>query len=180
MTHHEQIPIGPGAPQEVNTIIEVPKGASNKYKYNPTAEVFRYERTLYSPLFYPYDYGWICGTRVEHDGKPLNCLVMSSNPTFAGCLIVARPIGTLLLYDSNGEDHKILCVAVCDPRFAGIHSLANLSMHSLLEVQHFFEIYQTLEQREVRIDGWEDVAQAHERIQAAMDHSSSPSKNATI
>ena len=32
---HEDIPAGPAAPVEVNTIVEVPKGSSNKYKYAP-------------------------------------------------------------------------------------------------------------------------------------------------
>lgn len=163
---HENIPIGPAAPLEVNTIIEVPKGASNKYKYSPETDVFRYDHTLFSPLYYPCDYGWICGTK-GGKRKPLNVLVMSSNPTFPGCLVVARPVGALLMHDHNGEDHKVLSVAVADPRFDDVRSLNDLSAHTLLEIQHFFEIYQVLEQREVRIDGWEDVAETHARIRGA-------------
>jgi inorganic pyrophosphatase len=164
MTNYEQIPIGPNAPAEVNTIVEVAKGSSNKYKFNAQSELFSYDHTLYSPLYYPYDYGWICGTKCSHDGKPLSCMVMSTNATFAGCLIVARPIGTLLMEDGRGVDNKVICVAVSDPRFTSIRGLSDLSTHSLLEVQHFFEIYQALEQREVRIQGWEDVTATQERI----------------
>ena len=43
-----------------------------------------------------------------------------------------------------------------DPRFDDVRSLNDLSEHTLLEIQHFFEIYQVLEQREVNIGGWED------------------------
>ena len=93
---------------EVNTVIEVPKGSSNKYKYAPDGDLFRYDHTLFSPLFYPCDYGWICGTKGKGERKPLNILVMASNPTFAGCLVVARPVGALLMHDSKGEDHKVL------------------------------------------------------------------------
>jgi len=164
---HEGIPIGANAPVEVNTIIEVPKGASNKYKYTPDTNVYRYDHTLFSPLFYPADYGWICGTKGPGTRKPLSVLVMSTNPTFVGCLIAARPIGALLMHDSKGEDHKVLSVAVADPRFAGIRSLADLSEHTKLEIRHFFEVYQTLEQKEVRIDGWEDANATHARILAA-------------
>ena len=92
---------------------------------------------------------------------------MASNATFAGCLIVARPVGALLMHDSKGEDHKVLSVAVVDPRFEDIRSLNDLSEHTLLEIQHFFEIYQTLEQKEVTIGGWEDAPQTHARILAA-------------
>ncbi len=169
MTDFERIPIGRNAPYEVNTIIEVPKGSSNKYKFNKSSETFRYDHTLYSPLYYPYDYGWICGTRCSHDTKPLSCLVVATNATFAGCLIVARPIGTLLLEDAHGIDNKVICVAVSDPRFSAVQRLGDLASHSLLEIQHFFEIYQALEQNEVRIDGWEDVDATRERILESVD-----------
>jgi inorganic pyrophosphatase len=162
----EEIPIGARAPLEVNAIIEVPKGSSNKYKYRPDLDLFRYDHTLFSPLFYPCDYGWICGTKGRGERKPLNILVMASNPTFAGCLVAARPVGTLLMNDHNGEDHKILSVAVADPRFDDVRSLNDLSDHTLLEIQHFFEIYQVLEQHEVAIDGWEDAVATHDRIQS--------------
>ncbi len=166
---HEDIPAGAAAPVEVNTIVEVPKGSSNKYKYAPDSNVFRYDHTLFSPLHYPCDYGWVCGTKGAGQRKPLNVMVMSSNPTFCGCLVVARPVGALLMNDHRGEDHKILSVAVADPRFDDIHSLNDLSAHTLLEIQHFFEIYQVLEQHEVKILGWEDVAATQARIQAAIE-----------
>lgn len=164
---HEDIPAGGNAPAEVNTIIEVPKGASNKYKYAPESDVYRYDHPLFSPLHYPCDYGWICGTKGDQR-KPLSVLVMSSNATFSGCLVVARPVGALLMNDHRGEDHKILSVAVADPRFDDIRSLNDLSGHTLLEIQHFFEIYQVLEQHGVEILGWEDVAQTQARIREAV------------
>jgi inorganic pyrophosphatase len=168
MTNYEHIPIGLAAPEEVNTIIEVAKGSSNKYKFSAERELFRYDHTLYSPLFYPYDYGWICGTKCAHDSKPLSCLVIATNATFPGCLIVARPFATLLMEDSRGTDNKILCAAVSDPRFTSVRGLSDLSTYSLLEIQHFFEIYQALEQTEVRIQGWEDVAETKARIRDSM------------
>lgn len=168
-TNIENLPIGTNAPVEVNTVIEVPKGSSNKYKYRPDLDVFRFDHTLWSPLYYPCDYGWICGTKPEGARKPLNVLVMASNPTFAGCLIVARPVGTLLMHDTKGEDNKVLAVAVADPRLDDVRSLNDLSEHTLLEIQHFFEIYQALEQREVTIGGWENVDDTHARIRRLMD-----------
>ena len=166
---HEKIPIGANAPREVNTIIEVPKGSSNKYKYIPEEDLYRYDHTLFSPLYYPADYGWICGTKGQGQRKPLNVLVMASHATFSGCLVVARPLGALLMHDQFGEAHKVISVAVADPRFDGVRALSDLSQHTLLEFQHFFEIYQALEQHEVRIDGWEDVADTKARIHACME-----------
>lgn len=166
---HDTIPIGKQCPEEINTIVEVPKGHSNKYKYSAKHDLFQYDRTLFSPLYYPADYGWICGTQSGAKRQPLNVLVMSSNPTFVGCLVAARPIGALLMHDYRGEDHKVLSVAVADPRFEHVHSIADLSEHTLLEIQHFFEIYQVLEQREVSVGGWEDAPQTKSRLRTYMD-----------
>lgn len=165
---HDHIPIGPKAPQEVRTIIEVPKGSSNKYRYNSPLHVFRYERTLYSPLFYPYDYGWICGTKSPAYDRGVNCLVLAKNPTFPGCMIDARPIATLRMSDDKGYDPKVVCVAVRDPRLEDTRSIADLTEYTLLEIQHFFEIYQTLERREVVIDGWADTEETYELLKEAV------------
>lgn len=167
-SHYLTVPIGDRAPDEVNTIIEVRKGSSNKFRYYPAAEAFRYDRTLYSPLFYPYDYGWICGTKSPAYDRPLNCLVIAKNPTFTGCLIEARPVATLRMSDDKGYDPKILCVAVRDPRMEATVCLADLSDHTLTEVQHFFEIYQSLERREVKIEGWVDTPETLEFIKSTM------------
>ena len=53
---------GRQAPEIVNVVVEIPKGGSNKYEYDPRRQVFVLDRVLYSPLFYPCEYGWIAGT----------------------------------------------------------------------------------------------------------------------
>lgn len=169
---HAHVPIGPNAPEVVRTIIEVPKGSSNKYRYNPATSSFRYERTLYSPLFYPYDYGWVCGTKSPAYDRGINCLVIAKNPTFPGCMIEARPIATLRMSDDKGYDPKILCVAVRDPRQEDTVSLHDVPEHTLEEIQHFFEIYQTLERREVKIEGWADTEETYELLRSAMNAAS--------
>ena len=72
------------------------KGPPNKYEFDHELGVFKLDRTLYSPLFYPFDYGWICDTLAE-DGDPLDILVITTQPTFPGCLIAARPLGVLMM-----------------------------------------------------------------------------------
>src|SRR5579884_482885 len=119
MNYHD-IPIGEKAPTIVNAVVEIPQGSTNKYEFDHRLGVFRLDRTLYSPLFYPFDYGWVCDTLAD-DGDPLDILVIGSQPTFAGCLIPARPLGILMMRDDKGPDEKILSVASVDPRFANIN-----------------------------------------------------------
>jgi inorganic pyrophosphatase len=163
MSYHT-IPIGDAAPQTVNAIIEIPQGSSNKYEFDHELEIFRLDRTLYSPLFYPFDYGWVADTLAD-DGDPLDILVITSQPTFPGCLIEARPLGILMMKDDKGPDEKILSVAAADPRFENMHRLSDLPTHVLKEIVHFFDIYKELEEKQTIVMGWQDVESAHTVIQ---------------
>jgi len=159
-----QLPIGPLAPEIVNTVIEIPRGSTNKYEMDSKLGVFKLDRVLYSPLFYPFDYGFIPQTHYL-DGDPLDVLVLLSHPTFPGCVIEAAPIGVLYMSDEKGADEKILAVATKDPRFGYRRSIQQLNDHTLKEVSHFFEVYKDLEDKSVEIKGWKDRDAAVELIQ---------------
>ena len=123
-------PIGRNAPTEVSGIVEIPKGSSNKYEFDLQHEVFVLDRVLYSPLYYPCDYGWVAGTLSE-DGDPLDILILGSHPTFPGCVVESRPIGALAMSDEHGTDYKVLSVSSHDPRFLETRRLENASPHLL-------------------------------------------------
>jgi len=157
------VPIGAKAPEIVNTIIEIPRGATNKYEFDPELDVMRLDRVLFSPLFYPFDYGYIPQTRYL-DGDPIDVLVLLSHPTFPGCVIEAKPIGVLEMKDEKGRDEKILSVATKDPRYGYRDSITRVNPHTLKEVQHFFEVYKALEEKDVDVVGWHGVELALELI----------------
>src|SRR5438094_8062156 len=119
------VPIGPNAPREVHVVVEIPRGSSNKIEYDPEISAFRLDRTLYSPLYYPCEYGFIAGTLFE-DGDPMDILVLSSQPTFTGCVLAARPVGVLHMADEHGPDDKILGVSARDPRFEDVSHLRDV------------------------------------------------------
>lgn len=163
MTAYDKLDIGPNAPREVNVVVEIPRGASNKYEYDPERGVFMLDRVLYSPLYYPCEYGFIPNTLFE-DGDPIDILVLCTQPTFTGCVLVARPVGVLRMSDDKGQDDKILAVFACDPRFEQVMRLEDLSEHRLKEILHFFAVYKDLENKEVIIHGWESVEAAQNLI----------------
>ncbi len=145
--------IGPAAPEMVNTIIEIPRYSTNKYEVDIETGIIKLDRVLFSPLFYPFDYGYIPQTHYL-DGDPLDVLVMISHPTIPGCMVEAVPIGVLEMRDEKGPDEKILCVAKRDPRFGYRRTLEEISPHTLKEVMHFFEVYKDLEDKSVEVVGW--------------------------
>ena len=157
-------PIGENAPETFNAVIEIPRGSTNKYEVDAATGIIKLDRVLYSPLFYPFDYGYIPQTHYL-DGDPLDVLVLLSHPTFPGCVIEAAPIGVLKMSDDKGPDEKILAVALRDPRFGYRRSIKELNDHTTKEIQHFFEVYKTLEEKAVQIHGWEDREFALELVE---------------
>lgn len=161
------LPTGDLAPEVVNVVVEIPRFSSNKYEVDPELGVVRLDRVLYSPLFYPTDYGFIPSTKYL-DGDPIDVLLLISHPTLPGVVVDAKPVGVLEMRDQGEPDEKILCVATRDPRFGPRNCLKDMNPHTLEEIQHFFEVYKTLEKKEVEILGWKDKEVALDIIRRFM------------
>jgi inorganic pyrophosphatase len=147
----------------IEVVVEIPRGSRNKYELDKQRGVLVLDRVLFSSVHYPTDYGFIPET-LSQDGDPLDAMVVTDEPTFPGCHLMARPIGVLDMRDEKGPDQKILAVPVGDPRFDDIHQLDDLGRHWLREIENFFEMYKQLEHKWTEVVGWRDVAAAQEII----------------
>ncbi len=159
----KHLKIGKKSPEEINVVIEIPKGSQNKYEYDEKADVIKLDRVLHSSLFYPADYGFIPETRSE-DGDHLDVLVCSTTTFFPGAVIPVKPIGLLKMVDGGELDLKILSIVKGDPRLAHINSLKDAGEHLLKEIIHFFSEYKKLENKEVKVEGWHDKETAWKEI----------------
>lgn len=144
---------------KVDVVIEIPQGSQNKYEVDHETGRVRLDRVLYSPMHYPAEYGFIEETLGE-DEDPIDVLVLSSFPTFPGCVVSARLIGMLEMTDDKGVDTKLLGVAADDPRYNNVTSLDDVNPHVLKEIPHFFETYKQLENKAVQIGGWKGQEEA--------------------
>jgi inorganic pyrophosphatase len=163
MPDYVKLPIGKDAPDRVNVVIEIPKDSLNKYEYDNQLQVFRLDRTLFSPVHYPGDYGFIPQT-LSLDGDPLDVLVLVEAPSFPGCFMEVRPIGVLRMIDQGKKDEKILCVAESDPLYQNIHDCDDVFPHQLREIEHFFAIYKNLEGKKTELAGWGNAEAARKII----------------
>lgn len=150
----------------IEVLIEIPKGCRNKYEFDKERKMIKFDRTLFSAVHYPSDYGYISETH-GLDDDPLDALVLVNQPTFPGCLIDARPIGVFVMYDEKGKDDKVLCVPISDPHWNHIHTLEEVPPHLLKEIEHFFNIYKELEDKKVSVEGWQGKDAAFEIIKDA-------------
>lgn len=150
----------------VDALVEIPKGSRNKFEYDEQTGRLRLDRVLYSPLHYPADYGLLTATLAE-DGDHLDVLIITYEATFPGCLVAVRPVGVLDMRDEKGRDQKILTVPDGDPRFREITDLEDLAPHFPAEIRHFFEVYETLEEKATEIVGWSGAAVAEQTVREA-------------
>ncbi len=167
----KDIPAGDNPPEEINVIVEIPKGSKNKYEIDEEHGYMALDRALYSSVYFPFEYGTMPQTLSE-DGDPLDIVLLASSPTFPGCVVKARPIGVLLMEDEAGIDNKVIAVpkTKLNPRFSHINDIKDLSEHEQKEIKEFFEIYKRLEPNKfVKVTGWEDAKKVKEIIKKAVD-----------
>ena len=164
---------GENPPEQINVVVEIPKFCPNKYEYNEKKGYFKLDRVLYSPMFYPCDYGFVPQTASE-DGDALDVLLLTTYSTFPGCIVKARPIGMLLMKDEDGIDNKIVAVPIekVDPRFKEIQDINDLGEHIKKEIKLFLADYKKLEPEKykyVKVEGFEGKEKAMEIIKKAIE-----------
>ncbi len=152
----------------VDALIEIPLGSKNKYEIDEASGKIRLDRVLYASMIYPAEYGIVEHT-LAPDGDPLDILVISSEPTFAGCTVPARVLGYLDLTDNGKTDYKLISVVDCDPRYDDIHSLSDLSSFVLKEIANFFANYKVLQNVCVEVGDYHGQDEALEIIRSCKE-----------
>lgn len=113
-------------------------GQMNKFEIDEKTNRIKLDRVLYSAMTYPAEYGYIENTLAK-DGDPLDILVISSEPTFPGCIVPARVIGYLSVVDNGHEDYKLISVVAVDPRYNDVNTLSDLSQFTLEKLKISFK-----------------------------------------
>ncbi len=150
----------------IKVFVEIPKGSKNKYEVDEKTGEIVLDRVLYGSAVFPFEYGFIKGSKGK-DGDPLDVILLTSNPTFSGCVVEADPIGYLEMEDEGGIDHKVIAVplAKIDPRMAHIKTMNDLTEHQKAEIKDFFETYKRLEpQKWVKVNNFKSKEEAEKLI----------------
>ena len=148
----------------VEATIEIPMGTQNKYEVDPKTRRIKLDRVLFSSVSYPSEYGFIENT-LSGDGDPLDILVLTSHPTFPGCIVRGRVLGYLELIDNGDTDEKVITVNATDPRYDHIKTIDDLPEHTIEEIKEFFKTYKHLQGINVEVGNIHGIEKTEELIE---------------
>ena len=78
----------------LNVIIETPRNIRTKFKYDDKHGLFMFDKALPIGQSFPFDFGFLPST-IGEDGDPLDALILTDEPTFVGCLVLAKLLGVI-------------------------------------------------------------------------------------
>jgi inorganic pyrophosphatase len=150
----------------LRVVVESPRGSRAKLKYEPRLGAFAFSRPLPLGLVYPYDWGFVPGTRAA-DGDPVDAMVYCDAGTQPGVIVACRPIA-LLCVEQDGRDggrqrnDRLIVVPAADPRAPD-----DLAPRVRTELEKFFR---AAAKQEIEILGWSTARDADALIERSRSH----------
>ena len=148
-------------PEIVKIIVETPKGSRNRYEYDKKYNLIRLDRI--ADVQCPGNCGFIPQTYAE-DGNPLEAFVFTTETTYPGILLKARPLALLRIVEENLYTDKIICVGAYDP-----YIKKELSEELKGKIEELFKVYKRLEGKTVKSFEWKDASVAKRVIERAIN-----------
>ena len=162
----ELIATNSSSPRVVNAVVEIPKGTSAKYEYNPELDTFQLDRCLPSSMIYPCTYGFVPSTFAE-DNDPLDILIYNDVPIQRGTLVECNVIGALDMTDSGGRDWKILGTPTSHVK--KYRSLKDIDPMFLKITSYFFKHYKDLNNSFVKVGDWHGKQKTYNVIEECVE-----------
>jgi inorganic pyrophosphatase len=170
LINFDLIPVGYSPPNDVNVVVEIPKGSNIKYEIDKEIGILRMDRRLSPSMIYPGNYGFIPQT-ISGDGDAEDVLILGEISIIPLAVVNTRPIGILITEDDKGEDSKIITVPslIVDPALSEIQDIEGINPNLRNLVEHFFLHHKDLEKGKfVKIKGWKNRAYAFDVIIESM------------
>ena len=159
--------------EDLNVIIETPKGSRNKFNYDEEFGLFKLGGVLPAGASFPFDFGFVPST-LGGDGDPLDVLVLMDEPAFTGCLVATRLIGVIEAEQTerDGEtlrNDRLIGVAAKARNHRDVNTIDELNENLLDEIEHFFVSYNVIKDKEFNPQGRFGPGRAHALVLEGME-----------
>ncbi len=131
--------------RQLNAVVEAVRGSRNKFKFEPSLNLFVHDNSLPAGSTYPFDFGFIPGTKAE-DGDPLDVLILMDEPAFPGAVVPSRLLGGIKANQSEDDgsvvrNDRLIAVANKCHTYMDAHELGSLPSSLVEEIEHFWISY---------------------------------------
>ena len=151
---------------DFKAFVEIPIGSGVKYEVDEDSGELKVDRFLYTAFKYPFNYGYIVGTK-GGDGDPMDVVILSSESIVPGVTVKCHAIGVLETEDEEGIDAKIIAVPTqkIDPLYGAYEKIEDIPEAILSKIKHFYENYKTIEPGKwIKVKDFKDASEAEKQI----------------
>jgi inorganic pyrophosphatase len=139
--------------ENVNVIIETPKGSGNKYAYDQKLRLFKLGKILPQGIIFPGHFGFLPGTKGQ-DGDPLDVMVLMDEPSYPGCLIECKILGVIEAEEQEDgktqRNDRLIAATLESQRYKEINSIKKMDKESIMELVNFFMAYTNLSNKDFK------------------------------
>ena len=155
------------SPKEIHVVVETPRFARAKFKYEPNLGVFMLSRSLTLGLSYPFDWGFVPST-VAPDGDPIDALVLHNVTTSPGMVLRCRPIGILDVSQTENRktirNDRLMVVPSDSAAYGGALDLGDLPQSLRHQAEEFFLAAVAGTAKKLKFLGWRGPRAAWDSI----------------
>jgi inorganic pyrophosphatase len=158
----------------VVAVIETPRASPNKMKWDQRLGAFRLSRVLPTGMVFPFDFGFIPGTRAA-DGDPLDIVVLLGAPVCTGSIVACRLVAVLEAEQQEDDatdwvrNDRLIGVPVEDATMDEIRDDGDLDARTLRDLGAFFADYNHLDGKRFRVLRHRGPKAAQRLLEEALD-----------
>jgi inorganic pyrophosphatase len=142
---------------DLRMVVETPRGAAVKLKYEPEMRAFTVSRALSLGIAYPFDWGFIPDTKCE-DGDPLDALAIHDSATYPGVVLPCRPLGVVDMSQKSKsgreQNPRLILMPIWHDRMGEFEKASGLPNRLKEEIEQFFVSATFFTGKDPRIEGW--------------------------
>jgi len=149
---------------DLRIVVESPRGSALKLAYEPSLRQFVVSRALPLGVVYPYDWGFVPGTRGD-DGDPVDAMALHDFATSPGILLECRILGMVELEQREGRgkpetNNRIIATPAWHEPLQPCVEARDLPGRARAEIEQFFVTVATMTGKRVKIRGWSSCRDA--------------------